>query len=585
MIDQNSQFFAILTAIGEAKQANAAALGTSWTFAQMAVGDANGTDPIPSRTQAKLINERRRAPLNQVKVDPANASVIIAEQIIPESVGGWWVRELALYDADGDMVAVANCAPTFKPLLAQGSGRTQVIRINLIVSSTANIELRIDPGVVSATREYVDTVVVEALSKLDYKHSVLVATTANIVLSGIQTIDGVLLPVGARVLVKDQAQAKDNGIYVVPAAGVWRRAQDADASIEVTPGLFVSVEKGTANGDSVWQLVTDAPIILGTTALAFEMVAGRTGVIASAYTKVAVDKYGRVIAGTNPDTLAGHGITDGLQKGYLGLGGKTAPVGEIETIALDGGFHSFAAGDTNFGNYVSVLNFPYITDDYGAQLGFKYAGDEPTILVRSTKASGQWGNTRTLWHSGNFNPASYMTLANGYTRTQVDGLLAPKANWAITLAGYGIGDAYTKTQVDNLFAGKAASQEEIDTGSADNKFVSPAKMRFGFAFIKGGGGANNAIVFPTWLGGLMIQWGAHLAQVADAETVVTFPLGFNITPACVSTFAHDGVLTQSTVASQVRALTATGFQSRREDIINTSSFSGTAYIRWIAIGY
>lgn len=585
MIDQNSQFFAILTAIGEAKQANAAALGTSWTFAQMAVGDANGTDPIPSRTQAKLINERRRAPLNQVKVDPANASVIIAEQIIPESVGGWWVRELALYDADGDMVAVANCAPTFKPLLAQGSGRTQVIRINLIVSSTANIELRIDPGVVSATREYVDTVVVEALSKLDYKHSVLVATTANIVLSGIQTIDGVLLPVGARVLVKDQAQAKDNGIYVVPAAGVWRRAQDADASIEVTPGLFVSVEKGTANGDSVWQLVTDAPIILGTTALAFEMVAGRTGVIASAYTKVAVDKYGRVIAGTNPDTLAGHGITDGLQKGYLGLGGKTAPVGEIEIIALDGGFHSFAAGDTNFGNYVSVLNFPYITDDYGAQLGFKYAGDEPTILVRSTKASGQWGNTRTLWHSGNFNPASYMTLANGYTRTQVDGLLAPKANWAITLAGYGIGDAYTKTQVDNLFAGKAASQEEVDTGSADNKFVSPAKMRFGFAFIKGGGGANNAIVFPTWLGGLMIQWGAHLAQVADAETVVTFPLGFNITPACVSTFAHDGVLTQSTVASQVRALTATGFQSRREDIINTSSFSGTAYIRWIAIGY
>jgi phage-related tail fiber protein len=65
MTDQNSQFFAILTAVGEAKQANAAALGTSWTFAQMAVGDANGTDPIPSRTQTKLINERRRAPLNQ----------------------------------------------------------------------------------------------------------------------------------------------------------------------------------------------------------------------------------------------------------------------------------------------------------------------------------------------------------------------------------------------------------------------------------------------------------------------------------------------------------------------------------------
>jgi hypothetical protein len=157
MTDQNSQFFAILTAVGEAKQANADALGVPWTFAQMGVGDANGTDPIPSRTQTKLINERRRAPLNQVKVDPKNASVIIAEQIIPESIGGWWIREIGLYDAAGDLVAIANCAPTFKPLLTQGSGRTQVIRINLIVSNTSNIELKIDPSVVLATREYVDT--------------------------------------------------------------------------------------------------------------------------------------------------------------------------------------------------------------------------------------------------------------------------------------------------------------------------------------------------------------------------------------------------------------------------------------------
>ncbi|AQY65045.1 phage tail protein [Pseudomonas veronii] len=156
MTDQNSQFFAILTAVGEAKQANADALGVPWTFAQMGVGDANGTEPIPSRTQTKLINERRRAPLNQVKVDPKNASIIIAEQIIPESIGGWWIREIGLYDAAGDLVAIANCAPTFKPLLTQGSGRTQVIRINLIVSNTSNIELKIDPSVVLATREYVD---------------------------------------------------------------------------------------------------------------------------------------------------------------------------------------------------------------------------------------------------------------------------------------------------------------------------------------------------------------------------------------------------------------------------------------------
>lgn len=387
MTDQNSQFFAILTAVGEAKQANAAALGISWTFAQMAVGDANGTDPIPSRTQTKLINERRRAPLNQVKVDPANASVIIAEQIIPESVGGWWVRELALYDADGDMVAVANCAPTFKPLLTQGSGRTQVIRINLIVSSTANIELKIDPSVVLATREYVDTVIVEALSKLDYKHSVLAATTANIVLSGIQTIDGELLPAGARVLVKDQAQAKDNGIYVVPAAGAWKRAQDADTSLEVTPGLFVSIEKGTVNADSVWQLVTDAPIVLGTTALVFEMVAGRTGVSAGAYTKVTVDKYGRVIAGTTPTTLAGHGITDTYTKDEIAAmiaQASALPVGSMIGFPVDKVAPGFLELD---GSVKSVATYPDLATFLGGAFN---KGDEGAGNFRLPESRGEF---------------------------------------------------------------------------------------------------------------------------------------------------------------------------------------------------
>ncbi len=156
MIDSNSQFFAILTAVGEAKQANANALGVPWKLTQLGVGDANDTDPIPNRLQTKLINERRRALLNQLKIDPVNPSVLVAEQVIPADVGGWWVREIGLYDSDGDLVAVANCAPSFKPLLAQGSGRTQIVRMNFIVSSITNVVLKIDPAIVLATREYVD---------------------------------------------------------------------------------------------------------------------------------------------------------------------------------------------------------------------------------------------------------------------------------------------------------------------------------------------------------------------------------------------------------------------------------------------
>src|SRR5690606_9894160 len=162
MTDQNTQFMAILTAVGEAKQANANALGIPWIITQMGVGDANGTEPTPNRLQTSLINERRRAPLNQLKVDPDNEAIIIAEQVIPENVGGWWIREIGLYDEDGDLVAVANCPPTFKPELSQGSGRTQVVRLNILVSSTENIQLKIDPSVVLATRSYVDSLTVRA---------------------------------------------------------------------------------------------------------------------------------------------------------------------------------------------------------------------------------------------------------------------------------------------------------------------------------------------------------------------------------------------------------------------------------------
>lgn len=169
MIDANSQFFAILTNVGLAKQANADALGIPWKITDMGLGDANlagvadPPNPVPSPTQTKLINEWRRRPLNQLKIDPANPAIIIAEQIIPADEGGRWIREIGLYDEAGDLVAVANCAPSYKPLLSQGSGRTQVVRMNFIVNNAGNIMLKIDPAVVLASRAYVDAAILEVL--------------------------------------------------------------------------------------------------------------------------------------------------------------------------------------------------------------------------------------------------------------------------------------------------------------------------------------------------------------------------------------------------------------------------------------
>lgn len=333
MVDKNSIFGGMLTTQGAAKKTNCDALGIPWEPRYMLIGDANGTDPVPSASQTKLVNQVYRAQLNQLRVSPTDDNVLIAELVLPPDVGGWWIRELALEDKDGVFSAVANAAPSYKPLLAQGSGRNQVVRMHIVTSGTANIQLKIDPSVVLATREYVDQKVLEELGKLDFKHSVRVATTAPVGLVGLETIDGVALVAGDRVLVKNQAVAKDNGLYVA-AAGMWARSADADSNLEVTPGLFVHVERGTINGDSIWQLVTDAPIALGVTDLLFEMAAGRTGINAGTYRSVTVDKYGRVVGGTNPTTLAGYAITDAFTKSEtldLINGTSQVPLVEINT--------------------------------------------------------------------------------------------------------------------------------------------------------------------------------------------------------------------------------------------------------------
>lgn len=162
-----TKYFALLTNQGAAKLANAAALGTKVNIASMGVGDGGGTLPTPDAAQTKLIGEKRRAQLNSLTVDAANSSQIIAEQIIPESEGGFWIREIGLYDADGVLIAVANCPETYKPQLAEGSGRTQTVRMILIVNSTAAVTLKIDPSVVLATRKYVDDAVIEVKAYAD----------------------------------------------------------------------------------------------------------------------------------------------------------------------------------------------------------------------------------------------------------------------------------------------------------------------------------------------------------------------------------------------------------------------------------
>lgn len=189
------KYYAIVTNQGAAKITNAAALGTKLNITQMAVGDGGGTLPTPNASQTKLVNEVRRAAINTLSIDPANASQMIAEQVIPETSGGFWIREMGLFDADGTLIAVCNTPETYKPALQEGSGRTQTVRMILIISSTDAITLKIDPSVVLATRQYVDDSVLEVRHYADRLTAAHLAA-ANPHPQYLLAADGSALPVG-----------------------------------------------------------------------------------------------------------------------------------------------------------------------------------------------------------------------------------------------------------------------------------------------------------------------------------------------------------------------------------------------------
>lgn len=166
-----STYFSIPTEIGEARIANALALGIPLKLTHMAVGDGNGVVPVPDRKQTALVKEQRRAPINTLDKDPKNASQIIIEQVLPADVGGWWVREIGIFDDAGNLCAVANCPPSYKPLLSDGAGKDQVVRVVLLVSSTAAVELKIDPAVVLATRKYADDAIAAYAAPKGHTHA------------------------------------------------------------------------------------------------------------------------------------------------------------------------------------------------------------------------------------------------------------------------------------------------------------------------------------------------------------------------------------------------------------------------------
>lgn len=180
-------YITILTEYGAARMAQAALAGVAVDFTEMAVGDGGGAVPAPDPSQTQLVNEVYRAPLNRVVIADKSANLIRTELIILPQVGGFWLREAALYDDTGQCLAVASLPPSYKPQLSEGSGRLHSVNLWIAVSNASSVELKADPSVILATASEVQKAKDEAEDYTDNELSVLSKDIQEAIATAVKT--------------------------------------------------------------------------------------------------------------------------------------------------------------------------------------------------------------------------------------------------------------------------------------------------------------------------------------------------------------------------------------------------------------
>ena len=332
---------------------------------------------------------------------------------------------------------------------------------------------------------YVDSV----KQSLNVKDSVRVATTDNITLSGTQTIDGVVVAVGDRVLVKNQTTASQNGIYDV-SAGAWTRSVDADnqpvPGSEVTAGMFTFVAEGSTQADSGWILTTNDDIVLDTTSLTFvqfsgagQIVAGtglsksgntlsitNTGVVAGTYKSVTVNAQGQVTGGSNPTTLSGYGITDATPSSHVGSGGSA----HADATTLASGFMSAASLlklngiEANANAYshpathpasiiVQDANNRFMTDAERTKL----AGIETAAISQTTADARYEKKSDMAQGSSTFASTTGVTITHNLGTTAYRVMITPTAATGGTLGEYWVEKSTNSMVVKNTGSNNTAT--------------------------------------------------------------------------------------------------------------------------------
>lgn len=460
MVDKNSIFGGMITTLGAAKKTNCDALGVPWEPRYMLIGDANGADPVPSPTQTKLINQVYRAQLNQLRVSPTDANVLIAELVLPPDVGGWHIRELALEDKDGVFSAVANVPPSYKPLLAQGSGRNQVVRMHIITSGTSNIQLKIDPAVVLATRQYVDEAVNGLLpaNKPAGTYTKVTVNDRGVFVSGSNptTLAGYGI---TDTYTKDQITAMIAQASALPVGAMVGFPVD-----KVAPG-FLELDGSVKSAAAYPDLAT----FLGGAfnkgdegAGNFRLPESRGEFLRGWDHGRGVDS-GRAVGTYQLDQFQGHTFT-----GAGGAGGNTPAYDSWGNVGTP-----------------SAQKFPPVTDGVN---GTPRIGSE----TRARNLAVMW--CIKAWNApinqGNIDIAALAALAA------------------------------QATEINQGTAKVATAAHMLDSAN-DAVMVTPKKLRAGFSIMTGPAGY---IAFPSWLGGFVFLWNTGVAASAEGSQAIPYPV-------------------------------------------------------------
>lgn len=454
-----SQFFTLLTKTGQGLLANAIAYGQPLTIATMAIGDGGGKLPTPDASVTHLINEVRRGPINQTTTDPNNPNWTVVEQVLPPDVGGWTIREVGLYDTDGNLIAYGNYPETYKPQLSEGSSRTQTIRFIMEVTDTSAVTLRIDPSVVMASREYVDKSIEAHAKSRNHPY----ADTTNQGMVKFATLTAA-------------KTGTDTKTALTPAGGMAQIAAHRTEEEAHTADLIVLAETlrlfgGAANVQSVLALLGDA---------ALKTVGEHDGEL------MAVGAHGwggksRPTATTNIDRLCERSAIYTLANQYTNGPGGTASqtyTGQLVVIRRE-----YDAG-------ASVIQIAYINGSPG---------------------SGRWERQSDGWDG-----ATNLPIFGAWQKT------ASTSDITSAISGLGLGSASKKNTSDFAAPGdipKEAGYDQAVAMSDRSTFLSPFRLASAFTGSNRNFGSNGYQILPS---GLIHQWGTHDVDTFETFAI-SFP--------------------------------------------------------------